>query len=229
MSQTTYIIIGVVVLICCVSSSIGFGVYYLYNRNRKPEEQKNKPGMIGGPCLSDGTCSENNSICKFNECYEKCVGRKSFPCCTEGDISRIKTYWCDYSPCKPDGSPNDCDDATKEKGPSAFDKAAQSLAETESKKVELREKQAAEQKIAAEAAQKEADAKAKTQANLCKCFIYKDKGGCSKGKYRDDGSDEISWCYVEGGRECEKASPSAFDKGMGWRLCPNSDIYGKPI
>lgn len=226
MSQTTYIIIGlVVVLLCCISSSM-LAAYLYY---RKPEEQKNKPGMIGGPCLADGTCSENNSVCKFNECYEKCVARKAFPCCTEGDISRIKTYWCDYSQCKPEGSPNDCDDITKEKGPSAFDKASQSLAETEAKKVALREQQAAEQKIAAEEAAKQAAATAKTQANLCKCFIYKDKGGCSKGKYRDDGSDEIAWCYVEGGLECEKTKPSSFDKGMGWRLCPNSDLYGNPF
>lgn len=226
MSQTTYIIIGVVVFVfCCIISSIVGVVLY----NRQPQvEKKNKPGMIGGPCLSDGSCTETNSICKFNECYEKCVARKAFPCCTEGDINRIKTYWCDYSPCKPEGSPNDCDDVEKEKGPSAFDKASQSLAETEAKKVALREQQAAEQKAAAEAAAKEAAATAKTQANLCKCIMTGVHPGCWAGMYHDDGSAAIPWCYTVGGTECTKSKPSTIDKGLGWRLCPESDQYGNP-
>lgn len=227
-SNLNIILIGVAVgILCCVISIV---TAYIVFRSPSPAENKIAPGLIGGPC-NNGRCTAPDSICKFNECYEQCKGRNAWPCDNDGDIPYIKTYWCDYSGCPPWQPPKSAVAAANaETKLSMFEQAMkqQQAIDAETAKIKIAQQEAslAEKKAAGEmAAQQEAE-----QKDFCQCItLYKGAATlenmvhvqCGHGKYNKDGNDTQNWCYVKGGINCKKASPSENSDlaNSAWRLC----------
>ena len=252
-NTTLFLIVGIIVLICCSCISGGIG-YYIYSKPNTtsssvsttstttespsiftrltnvftptPAPVAVTPGKIGNPCLADGTCTDANSICKFNMCYEQCKGRNAWPCENDGDIPQIKTYWCDYSSCPAAVAPSKTT-VTTEKQPSAFDTAVKQMAAADALKAETQAKQEAVAQEAAAAAQAQALADANDQLIQCKCVVnpldsrHKTMA-CFNGTFNGDGSDSQMWCNTNGGTKCKTATVSKYDAGRAWRLCDAS-------
>ena len=217
-----YLIVGIVaVIICfCISSIIG---YYIVSR---PAEDIGIPGKIGNRCLSNGTCSDPNSICRFDKCYEQCKGRNAWPCENDGDIPMTKTYWCDYKDCPAYVTPEAKEAADNQKAPDVFGEAVKEIARID----KLKEERIAKEKeeAAAEAAQAKitAAANAASQGNYCACIpvlevkTHSFGDGCNIIANGYDGSNAHKWCYVKGGTQCKEATQSREgDRGRAWRLC----------
>ena len=222
MDKTIIIATVFIVLCICISATAGYFIFSKKPETQKLEAQKEEdPGKIGGDCLAKNLCNDEGAECKYGKCYEKCIGRGTWPCNNAGDIPRIHTYYCDYADCK------DGPEEEEVRGPSMVQQEiARIQKEDEKKKLQREQKKKeneARKKLAAEAAQK----LAAEQKRLCTCYsgaVLTDtsRWGCLQSDRDEPQAGNMQkWCYVVGGEQCKEAAKSTHKDraGMAWKWC----------